>query len=80
MADERGDLLQVVGPNPGRQDGLVGVSVGRIHQQQALVFTDRLGEPLGTVTEQDVTKTQRRVSYKIKGEKSKRCIDLKHSR
>jgi len=31
VADERRDLLQVVGPNPSRQERLVGIPEGGIH-------------------------------------------------
>lgn len=63
VADEWRDLLQVVGPKPGGQEGLVGVPEGGVHQQQTLVGTDRLGESLRAVTQQHVTETNGRVAW-----------------
>lgn len=56
------NLLQVMGPNPGCQEGLVSISEGCVHKQQTLVGTDGLGEALGTVTEQNIPKAHRWVT------------------
>lgn len=63
VADERRDLLQVVGSNPGRQERLVGVSEGGVHQQQPWVGTHGLGEARRTVTQKHVAETQRRLAW-----------------
>lgn len=63
VADERRDLLQVVGPNPGGQERLVGVPEGGVHQQQTLVGTDGLSESFRAVTQQHVTETNGRVAW-----------------
>lgn len=68
VADERRDLLQVVGSNPGCQERLVGISEGGVHQQQPLVGAHGLGESLGTVTQEHVAETHWRLAC---GEESK---------
>lgn len=62
VADKWRDLLQVVGPNSGCQEGLVSISEGCVHKQQTLVGTDSLGEALRTVAEQDVPEAHRWVA------------------
>ena len=52
---------QVVSAHSGGQQRLVGVSEGRVHQQQALVVTNRFGETSWALGQQNVTETARRL-------------------
>lgn len=54
VSHEGRNLLQVVGADAGGQQGLVGIPVGGVHQEQALVVPDGLGEAGGPFPEQDV--------------------------
>lgn len=63
VADERRDLLQVVGSNPGCEERLVGVSEGGVHQQQTLVGAHSLGETLWTVTQEHITEAHWRLAW-----------------
>lgn len=63
VADERRDLLQVVGSDPGRQERLVGVSEGGVHQQQPWVGAHGLGEALRAVAQEHIAETHRRLAW-----------------
>lgn len=77
VADERRDLLQVVGSNPGGQERLVGISEGGVHQQQTFVGAHGLGESLGTVTQEHVAETHWRLACgeESKGGASEKCAE-----
>ena len=63
VADEWRDLFQVVGPNPGCQERLVGVPVRGVHQEQTLVGAHGLGESFGTIAQQHVAETYGGVAW-----------------
>lgn len=63
VADKGRDLLQVVSPDSGRQERLVGVPEGGVHEQQTSVGAHGLGEFLGTVAQQHVAETHRRLAW-----------------
>lgn len=51
-----------MGPNPGRQERLVGVPERGVHQEETLVGSDGFGKSLGTVAQQYVTETYGRIA------------------
>lgn len=63
MADERRYLLQVVRPDSGGQERLVGVPEGGVHEQESLMGAHGLGESLGTVAQQHVPEAHRRLTW-----------------
>lgn len=63
MADERRYLLQVVSPDSGRQQRLVGVPEGGVHEQETLMGAHGLGESLGAVAQQHVAESHRRLAW-----------------
>ena len=70
VADERRDLLQVVSPDAGREERLVGVPEGGVHEQKTLVGAHGLGESLGPVAQQHIAETHRRLTWRRSGEMS----------
>lgn len=63
VADERRDLLQVVSPDAGRKERLVGIPEGGVHEQETLVVAHGLGESLRAVAQQHVAETHRGLAW-----------------
>lgn len=70
VADEGRYLLQVVGADTGREERLVGVPEGGVHEQKTSVGAHGLGESLGTVAQQHVAETHWRLAWQRSGEMS----------
>lgn len=70
VADERRYFLQVVSPDTGREERLVGVPEGGVHEQKTSVGAHGLGESLGTVAQQHVAETHWRLAWQRSGEMS----------
>jgi hypothetical protein len=54
MACLLGDVGHVNSPEPGREQRLVGIAPGRVHDEAARVRPDGLGEGLGALINDDV--------------------------
>lgn len=70
VADEGRYLLQVVGADTGREERLVGVPEGGVHEQKTSVGAHGLGESLGTIAQQHVAETHWRLAWQRNGEMS----------
>lgn len=70
VADEGRYLLQVVGADTGREERLVGVPEGGVHEQKTSVGAHGLGESFGTVAQQHVAETHWRLAWQRSGERS----------